>query len=334
MGDAKMKSSSVALDGAKELERLSVNSHSCFEKANAMVKEGCDLPRKSSASSGCDLPRKSSASSSQFEAMGGHAEDIMFDDDLVWKRGPRGSKGLAELSFLKLSLDFPDISHFFPRLIDVHFKHEEMWLGMKNALYGFEEPAVMDVKIGYRTHPPDSCAQRAAKREQKALETTSSKLGFRVVGAKFLGPGGGFLKVGYKHNINIGSDDVMDLFSKFFCSDALICSSLQAIDEIADWMKLQRKFAFYSSSLLFAYDTRSADQVVVRLIDFANLRFIQSKEEDVSGFQNGLTTLRSMLNSCMRNPIDRPPESNEHVLESPTDWISRLRTFSFRGCFR
>lgn len=320
--DAKMKSSSVASEGAKELERLSLNSHGCFEKANATVKEGCDLPRKASSSS------------SQFEPMGGHAEDIMFDADLVWKRGPRGSKGLAELAFLKLSLDFPDISQFVPRLIDVHFKDEEMWLGMKNALYGFEEPAVMDVKIGYRTHPPDSCGERAAKREQKASETTSSKLGFRVVGAKFLGPEGSFQKVGYKHNINIGSEDVIDLFSKFFCTDALISSSLQAIDEIAAWMKLQRKFAFYSSSLLFAYDTRSADEVVVRLIDFANMRFIQSKEEDVSGFQNGLTTLRSMLNSCSGNPIDSPPEPNEHVLESPTGWISRFRAFRLRGCFR
>merc|ERR1719450_1326283 len=121
--------------------------------------------------------------------------------------------------------------------------------------------------------------------------------------------------------MSVDSDlDITHLFSQFFCTDTLLSSAIKGIDGIADWMKLQRKFAFYSSSLLFAYDTQSADEVVVRLIDFANMRFIQSKEEDVSGFQNGLTTLRSMLNSCSGNPIESPPEPNEHVLESPTGW--------------
>merc|ERR1712007_108385 len=155
---------------------------------------------------------------------------------------------------------------------------------------------VMDVKIGIRTHPPDACPQRAAKREKMALETTSSTLGFRVVGAKFLGPDAVLRKVGYKHNINIASVlDVKDLFSQFFCTDMLVRSAIDGIDEIAGWMKVQRKFALYSSSLLFAYDAHDVDTAVVRLIDFANMNFIQCKEEDISGFLFGLTTLRSML---------------------------------------
>jgi len=171
-----------------------------------------------------------------------------------------------------------------------------MWLGMENALYGFRNSAVMDVKIGTRTHPPDACAERAAKRNKMALETTSSTLGFRVVGAKFLGPDAIFRKVGYKHNINIQSVlDVKDLFTQFFCTDVLVRSAINGIDEIAGWMKVQRKFAFYSSSLLFAYDAQDVDKAVVRLIDFANMSFIQSKEEDISCFLFGLTTLRSIL---------------------------------------
>jgi len=154
----------------------------------------------------------------------------------------------------------------------------------------------MDLKIGTRTHSANACPRRAAKREKMALTTTSSRLGFRVVGAKFLGPDGTFLKAGYKHNMSVVSDsDVMHLFSQFFCTDTLLSSAIKGIDRIADWMKLQRKFAFYSSSLLFAYDTQDMDKAVVRLIDFANTCFIQCKEEDLSGFQVGLITLRSIL---------------------------------------
>lgn len=75
----------------------------------------------------------------------------------------------------------------------------------------------------------------------------------------------------------------------------LVRSAIDGIDEITGWMKTQSWFAFYSSSLLFAYDAQDTDKAVVRFIDFANMSFIQRKEEDLSGFLFGLTTLRSIL---------------------------------------
>merc|ERR1719240_208642 len=286
--------SSIAPDGAKVLDNLMLVSHSFFDKANTRLNEIYDFPQKKGLGDGDLEPNTTNAIKE--EPIGGHADAIIFDGDAVWKRGPSGSKGLAELSFLKLALDQPDISQFVPRLVGVHFKGDEMWLGMENALYGFRKSAVMDVKIGTRTHPPDACPQRAEKRKKMALETTSSTLGFRVVGAKFLGPDAMFRKVGYKHNINIDSVlDVKDLFSQFFCTDMLVRSAIHGIDEITGWMKSQSWFAFYSSSLLFAYDAQDTDKAVVRFIDFANMSFIQRKEEDLSGFLFGLTTLRSIL---------------------------------------
>jgi len=222
-------------------------------------------------------------------------DPIIVDGDAIWDKGTSASKGLDELSFLKRALDLPDILPFVPRSIGVHFNSDEMWFGMKNALYDVGGPAVMDLKTGTSTHSSGACPQMAAKRGKIVLATSSS-LGFGAVDAKFLGPDGTFLKADHKHNMSVASDlDIMDLFSRFFCVDKLLSSAIKGIDVVIDWMKMQRKSPFYSLSFLFAWDVQIMDKSVVRLIDFANMHFIRCKEEDISGFQVGLMTIRSIL---------------------------------------
>jgi len=117
--DAKMTSSSATLDGAKELDNLLLTSHSSFEKVNTTVFDKATEAEEEE----------------EEEPMGGHADAIIFDGDAVWKKGPCASRGLAELSFLKLALDLPDISPFVPRLIGVRFNGDEMWLGKKCVIW-------------------------------------------------------------------------------------------------------------------------------------------------------------------------------------------------------
>jgi len=228
--------------------------------------------------------------------IGGHADKILFDGDVVWKKVPHGPTGMAELAFLKHALKIPEISMYVPTLMGTCLESDGMWVGMKNALYGFGEPAVLDLKIGTRTHTPDASPEKARQSQKRASQTTSLQLGFRVVGGKFLGPDGTFLSVGYKQNNNINSEEaVRDLFSCFFCTETLLSAAIKGVHEVACWMQSQRSFAFYSSSLLFAYDTQSMVAPSVRLIDFANLKFIQRKDEDLTGFQFGLMTLHRIL---------------------------------------
>lgn len=228
--------------------------------------------------------------------IGGHADKILFDGDLLWKKVPLGKTGIAELAFLKLALTIPEISMYVPTLMGTCLESDGMWVGMKNALYGFGRPAVLDLKIGTRTHTPDAPPEKARQSQKRASQTTSLQLGFRVVGGKLLGPDGTFLSVGYKQNNNINSEEgVIDLFSRFFCTEALLSAAIKGVHEIACWMESQRSFAFYSSSLLFAYDTQNMVAPTIRLIDFANFKFIQHKDEDLTGFQFGLMTLHRIL---------------------------------------
>jgi len=91
------------------------------------------------------------------------------------------------------------------------------------------------------------------------------------------------------------SSGLKEIFAEFLCTPTLLRSALENVEKAASFWDSQHKYAFYASSLLFAYDNATKDVCRVGLIDFANAEEISDKSEDVSGYSVGLDTLRKMI---------------------------------------
>mmetsp|Transcript_134962 Transcript_134962/g.419391 ORF Transcript_134962/g.419391 Transcript_134962/m.419391 type:complete len:120 (+) Transcript_134962:64-423(+) len=110
------------------------------------------------------------------------------------------------------------------------------------------------------------------------------------------GPDGGFRQVGHKSQCDITDEDgLRALLSEFLCSAALRASATDKVREIRAWWAKQVWFAFYSSSLLLAYDTDKKGECRATLIDFANCERITEKSQDLSGVAVGFQTLERVL---------------------------------------
>merc|ERR1712190_665400 len=112
----------------------------------------------------------------------------------------------------------------------------------------------------------------------KASKSTTGSLGCRVVGGKWKSQDGGFVRVGHKHGNEVASEEELSaLLLQFLCTESLRNSALQRLQDVATWWRSQARYAFYASSLLFAYDTERKDECRVNIIDFANCETISEK---------------------------------------------------------
>ncbi|CAE8643684.1 unnamed protein product [Polarella glacialis] len=244
------------------------------------------------------LPGLQSESASQEEAVGGHDDSIRFEGRMVWKRDQGGRRGEAEMNFLRAAMEEPDLLGLVPALAGYRVKRGEQWLGMTNALSGLSQPAILDIKMGTQTWTPDAPAEKAASQAKKAAESSTGSLGVRVVGGKLLAANGEFTRVGYKNKQDVRNEqELQALLSSFLCSEQLRSSALAKVKAVQAWWAKQTEYAFYASSLLFAYDTKSNDECRIVMIDFANFERISTKADDQSGYDVGLDTLVRVISN-------------------------------------
>lgn len=62
-----------------------------------------------------------------------------------------------------------------------HCSHQSIVL--ENLTYLFTHPSVLDAKLGTKLHAPDATAEKKARMEKKAAETTTGPAGLRLTGA-------------------------------------------------------------------------------------------------------------------------------------------------------
>mmetsp|Transcript_21511 Transcript_21511/g.46086 ORF Transcript_21511/g.46086 Transcript_21511/m.46086 type:complete len:117 (-) Transcript_21511:12-362(-) len=110
-------------------------------------------------------------------------------------------------------------------------------------------------------------------------------------------------RVGYKNGKDVtNEEELRELLGRFFCSPALRDTALRRVQEFKTWFDSQGEFAFYASSLLFAYDTEKKDVCRMGLIDFANVEATKNKTEDLTGIATACETLVRVMSSL--KPFD------------------------------
>lgn len=239
----------------------------------------------------------------EYEAVGGHEDSIIFEGPVVWKQMQSGSRGEMEGDFFKKAMDVEVLRDFVPTFHGFREISGDRYMGMANLLDGFEEPAVVDLKMGTRTVGSDASPAKVAAAEKKNSESTTSTLGVRVVGGKYrLVKDGDWLRVGYKSKEEgtkkiTNESELAEFLGSFLCSPSLRTQLAAKIECLSSWFTKQTEFAFYSSSLLIAYDTEelpAPKELRLSMIDFAHVEAPPAGGD--KSYLVGLETLQRTLN--------------------------------------
>jgi len=229
------------------------------------------------------------------EAVGGRAVEVIGDIE-----------GLIGLEKNRLKFDenidsFKELGKYTPRCIRVVFmSHSAAAVVIEDLTCDFqvdENLRVLDIKIGTDYHTPDDSDEKKSARIQKALSTSASELGIRIVACKCMD---GFVVGKKKANRLKKIEQMVPLVRRFLYSD------IEAFEQMLNTMetfveRLEESFTridinLIAASLLFVIGKSSDGKVDLkcRLIDLAHL-FPQVGRPPTSGFLKGCRNLSDLV---------------------------------------
>lgn len=133
---------------------------------------------------------------------------------------------------------------------------------LENLEHGFKKPNVLDLKLGARLYADGTAAEKAARLDKVAAETTSGSLNFRIAGAKVWN-GESFDIYDKFYGRKFNKDNVKDGFATFFSSLAATANSDEARELLETILaeitkarhSLERSESrMYSASILIVYE--------------------------------------------------------------------------------
>ncbi|XP_067206295.1 inositol polyphosphate multikinase isoform X2 [Linepithema humile] len=147
------------------------------------------------------------------------------------------------------------------------FNKRTKFLTLKDITEGMAEPCVMDIKIGRRTWDPLATPEKRATEEFKYAESKRA-YGFCITGFQVYCLSTGRLKkFDRDYGKKLDAMGVVEAMKTFLnitperpASQRLIVELLSVLGRIILFFRMQRKYRFYSSSLLVAYDAQPLRQ--------------------------------------------------------------------------
>jgi len=149
-----------------------------------------------------------------------------------------------------------------------------LFLQLDDIAARFIQPSIIDIKIGAQTYDPIASADKIAIERRKY--PSAIELGFRFLG----------MMVHQQHTViardkhwgkTVLPEHVNNAIAEYLSGTshplAVVDEFLQRLRSIANWFERQRRFHFYSSSLLLIYesDEKRGPKIDVRMIDFSHV---------------------------------------------------------------
>lgn len=246
---------------------------------------------------------------------------LVSEDGFVFKPIP-GKRGEKELEFYTNSHKYNEkLLKFVPKFSKITTVKDIRYLGIENLTYGFNphRVCVSDIKIGTQTYDDDATDEKIQLEKAKSIKTTTASLGIRFCGAKVVDFQSGHTeKLDKVWGKNLTKDNIYDQGIKRFLDTnskhehAVAKEFLSKIQEIEHFFKVNKEFAFYSSSLLFVYGEidstitnptitpipNSNLGVVVKMIDFAHVCPLKGLRHDDS-YIFGIENLSKLFNQYL-----------------------------------
>jgi 1D-myo-inositol-tetrakisphosphate 5-kinase/inositol-polyphosphate multikinase len=247
---------------------------------------------------------------------------LLYDDKLL-KPQQSGKKGKMEEAFYQhiqhVNSPLKTLSPSFYGIVTVRRENgkETDYLQLEDVTRGYRKPCIIDIKIG--KHTWDEQAGPEKQESERIKVPVQDELGFRYVGAQIYDVNKQDFKTFKKYGRSKGDHTPVaycELMVPLFPGEAgqkAIRPLLKQLDEILTYMKKQREYRIYASSLLFVYEgdvqTDKPLPPKVVMIDFGHVTLFQ---HDVEGRPHPLADIA---------PISKLPPS-----EPDTNYITGIET--------
>jgi len=173
---------------------------------------------------------------------------------------------------------------------------------LENTSFGYEQPNVMDVKLGRRLWADDAPQEKKIRFDQIRRDTTHEEFGFRIAGMRTYKGSSDPSELddeGYKiygkdwGRLSVNASNIVDSFRKFIFNSAAnideeygraIASAFKTeLEHVRNVLERERT-RMYSASLLFVFE--GDGEALKRAIEYNNTGPILEKAKEISGRSN------------------------------------------------
>lgn len=156
----------------------------------------------------------------------------------------------------------------------------EPFLRIQDVTAGFDNPSIMDIKIGKQSF--DKFADEQKRKREREKYPHQEQVGFRVIGLKKWIRNKKIYEIkDKKFGRNLLPQQISKALADFFQNNrALIDQVIRKLKLILEILSSQNDFWLFSSSLLFVYDEKLS-KADVYMIDFAHALPKEEEEKDI-----------------------------------------------------
>lgn len=227
------------------------------------------------------------------------------------------------------------------RIVPRYYGHPKLTIGgkemefiqLEDLTHGFEQPCIMDVKIGRRTWDPLATPEKR-KAEESKYKACRQRFGLCIPGFQVFSHrcGGQLIRHGKDYGKKLTEVNIRDAFLLFLNASEdgklqrkLIESFLQELILVESWARKQTAFRLYSSSVLLLYD---ASRLESNVLENRSVKGLNSNHmEDALGMQSNWVKAR-IIDFAHAFPAEEGTDSvDDNYLQGIESLVGFFRQF-------
>ena len=236
---------------------------------------------------------------------GGHPGSIIHLDDKILKKAKA-----TEINFYKWlyederSKEIKQLKQFLPKFEGTKLIEDKEFLVLENLHNGYDNPNVMDCKLGRITWTKHDTPEKVEVQKKKNSLTTCVELGFRLTGILVKNEKGENIYNKKKSELDrtVNKDTVNGYFAKIVSFNNVLQKNIiedliKKTQEILNFFKNQKEKTFIASSLYYVIGKNGKYQV--RYIDVAHPQDAEEEYDNnvIEGIEGILGVWKSLLDS-------------------------------------
>lgn len=226
---------------------------------------------------------------------GGHGGTLIFEGDKLLKKAKQSEIAFFEWLYSPNQTDsiINEIKKYAPKFYGIEERNGERYVSMENLLTGYENPNIMDCKLGKITWTSHHSEETKRNQEAKNKDTTTGSLGFRISGIVIKDDHGKKVESWAKNEgfFGINEHNIHEQFLKIVTQNGHLNKDainlfITETQKLLDFFERQKVKHFVASSVFYVCGKNQKHQV--RFIDFAHAIDANGKTDEnvIDGLQN------------------------------------------------
>ncbi|XP_002131926.2 inositol polyphosphate multikinase [Ciona intestinalis] len=197
------------------------------------------------------------------------------------------------------------------------------YMKLEDACRRFRNPSILDIKIGRVSYDPE------ANQEKRAIESAKYPplydLGFQLLGMRVSGPSPNeAIFYDKKYGRSLSKDRITEGLDLFLSGNVpwkkyIVKAFIQRLEMILSWFESQKRYQFYSSSLLLIYEGEFFDGSSDSDEEFIH-KYRQMKLSPPSSY---LATVRRFLNRNKEEERTKPGIDGANIVLSTSSTLDK-----------